>query len=282
MSQFMFDASTVNPEWGASGFFPVSDDKGHLVVITSVGEMAPASTGAGSFLPLNLKIIEGTLSGSEGVLRLNLQHEKQGAVAAAFAQLSALVHVCGKYPRINHPSELANIPFRVVSVLQDASKPDGYTQLANNGIRDAQGNKPGKPGSGPQSAGNQAPQNPNQAPQNPQGGGQPQQGQGGTGGGWGPQGGAGDPNAGQTPQGGQNWGPQGNQGGQGNQNPQGGGNQNWGPQGGGQPQGDPNAAPNWGNNQGGNPAQGQGGQGGPNWGNQGGGNQGGPSWGAPQ
>lgn len=137
-----FDATTVDPNFGGGSFFPVSDQKGHLVIITADNGFKPAKSGQGNFLSLTIKAQEGSIAGQETELRLNLQHSSQGAVAAAQAQLSAICHVVG-VPRPNTTADLFNRPFRVVSELQDSNKPDGYTQLANNGIRDVHGNKPG-------------------------------------------------------------------------------------------------------------------------------------------
>lgn len=162
-----FDASTVDPNFGAAGFFPVSDDKGHLVMITADNGFKNMSTGKGQFLELELTAQEGALAGMKAPLRLNLMHESGGAVAAASSQLSAIGHVVGVL-RIGTTADIMGKPFRVVSELQDRNKPDGYTQLAANGIRDTNGNKPGKSGQGPQTA-SPAPQM--TQPAAPQGGG---------------------------------------------------------------------------------------------------------------
>lgn len=177
-----FNAGQVDPNFGGAGFLPVSDERGWLVVLTQDNGFKPSKSGEGQYLELVIKGQEGQVAGVEGVLRLNLQHSKPNAVAAAQAQLSALCHVTGVLTP-NTTADLFNKPFRVVSVLQDASKPEGYTQLADNGIRDVNGNKPGKAASGPTTAGPVAPQQPapaqqQQQPAQPaQGGGQPGWGQ---------------------------------------------------------------------------------------------------------
>lgn len=175
-----FDASTVSPEFGGSSFFPVSDEKGWLVVIAGSNGFKTANSGKGQYLELILKGQEGPVAGQDATLRLNLMHENQTAVQAAYAQLSAIAHVTGVM-RIGNVSDVFNRPFRVVSVEQKQTEADkaagkaAYTQLADNGIRDQQGNRPGKGGQGPQVAQTapqmtQAPQM--QQAQPPQGGGQ--------------------------------------------------------------------------------------------------------------
>lgn len=245
-TQLNFNAATVDPSFSGGGkFLPVSKEKGWLVKLTADNGFKNASSGEGQYLELAGEGIEPEVQGMPFVIRLNLQHNKMAAMKAAQAQLSALAHVMGKL-QVGSTAELMGIPFRIVSVLQNPQDPNGYTQLADNGILDANGNKPtfGQPsqaaqggGQGVQMAGpGQAPQG--QAPQGMQ-----------------------NPQAGQ-PQGGQA--PQGDWGGQPQSQPQGqpqGGAPSWG---GGQPQGDPNQ--NGQAAQGGAPSWGGGGA--PSWGGQ--------------
>lgn len=166
-----FNAGQVDPNFGGQSFFPKSDDKGHLVILVADNGWKPAKSGEGQYLELILKAQEGAIAGMEAPLRLNLQHAKPNAVAAAQAQLSAICHCVGVLTP-STTADLFNRPFRVVSELQDPAKPDGYTQLANNGIRDVNGNKPGAAQSGavsPQPA-QQAPVQPQQPAQPAQGG----------------------------------------------------------------------------------------------------------------
>lgn len=204
-----FNAGQVDPNFGGQSFFPKSDDKGHLVILVADNGWKPAKSGEGQYLELILKAQEGAIAGMEAPLRLNLQHAKPNAVAAAQAQLSAICHCVGVLTP-STTADLFNRPFRVVSELQDPAKPDGYTQLANNGIRDVNGNKPGAAQSGavsPQPA-QQAPAQPAQGGWGGQPGpaqGQPAQGgiAGAAGPGWGN---AQQGQAQQTAQGGPGWG----------------------------------------------------------------------------
>lgn len=156
-----FDFSQIDPNFSGGGFLPVSDEKGWLVVLTGSNGWKPARSGDGYYLELVGIGQEPAVANKEFYLRLNLQHTKPSAQMAAAAQLSALGHVLGLPGRIGMVSELFNKPFRVVSVKQDNSE---YTELARNGIRDVNGNPPGKGGSGPQMA-TPAPQIPQQGQQ---------------------------------------------------------------------------------------------------------------------
>lgn len=205
-----FDATTVDPNYSpGEGFLPVSDERGWLVILNEDRGLKPASSGKGQYLELAGVCQEGPHAGKPFSMRFNIYHESPGTVTAAYAQLSAIGHCVGVL-RIGTAADLFNKPFRVVSELQDPSKPDGYTQLARkNGIRDANGNPPNA-GNGGQAQGG-APQTQPQMnnPTQPQPQPQPQGGQMTAQGNWQGQGQAG-PNAGQNqPQQGQggapNW-----------------------------------------------------------------------------
>lgn len=161
MTALNYDFSQVDPNFSGGSFLPVSDDKGWLVVLTGDNGFKPAQSGKGHYLELIGKGQDQAVAGQEFTIRLNLQHTEPKAVAAAAAQLAALGIVCGLPGRITDASELFNKPFRLVSVKQPNSD---YTQLADNGIRDVNGNKPQKLGSAPQTA-QTAPVAPQQAPQ---------------------------------------------------------------------------------------------------------------------
>lgn len=254
--QLNFDASTVNPLSEAGGFLPVSEDpRGHLVVITDWPN-EPTENGKknGHHVPISIKIIEGPLAGTEGVHRLNMFHNDEGPRKAAYTELSALIHVINgpNNLRVANSQELLNKPFRMISVRQKPDDPENtYTQLARNGLRDVNGNKPLE-------TGGNTPTNAGPAIGGPSGGGgQPQQQNNG-------------------------WNPQQNQGQPQNQQPQQEQPQNTGWNSGGQPQGQPsNAGGGAWQPQGGNATQGQpagGGAPGGAWNPAGGGDGGKPSW----
>lgn len=165
MTDLNFDFTNIDPHFTPGSFLPVSDDKGWLVILTGDKGFVQTANQKGYFLELVGVGQDQQVAGQEFSLRFNLQHESPGAVKAAQAQLAALGYVLGFPGRIGNTAELMNKPFRVVSVeqVQNGQK-TGMTQLANNGIRDVNGNEPSN--KGPQQA-QPAPQVPPQMP--PQG-----------------------------------------------------------------------------------------------------------------
>lgn len=154
MTDLNFNFQNIDPDFGGgAGFLPVSDDKGWLVILTGDNGWKPAPKG-GFYLELVGQGQEGPVSGQEFALRLNLQHTNVTAQQIAASQLSALGHVLGFPGMIPNTAAMFNKPFRLVSVKQNNND---YTQLANNGIRDINGNSPG--GKGPQQS-QPAPQQP--------------------------------------------------------------------------------------------------------------------------
>lgn len=165
MTELNFNFQNIDPDFGGGqGFLPVSDEKGWLVVLTGDNGWKPAPKG-GFYLELVGKGQDGPVAGHDFALRLNLQHTNVTAQQIAASQLSALGHVLGFPGNIPNTAAMFNKPFRLVSVKQNNNE---YTQLANNGIRDINGNVPG--GKGPQRS-QPAPQQPPHIP------GQEQQGQ---------------------------------------------------------------------------------------------------------
>ena len=163
MTLLNFDFTQVDPNFSGGSFLPVSDDKGWLVVLNGDNGFKQASSGQGYYLELVGKGQDAAVANMDFTLRLNLQHAKPQAVAAAYAQLAALGIVCGLPGRVADTSELFNKPFRLVSVKQKDSE---YTNLADNGIRFADGSKPARGGQGAQTA-QPAPQIPQAPPAAP-------------------------------------------------------------------------------------------------------------------
>lgn len=253
MVAYSFNAHQYEPKYGGSGGLPA----GKYKVILSDTKQVPTRSGDGGYLAMELKVVEGPQQGGTHTDRLNLHNQNPETVRIANNQLSAYCHVIGKF-QFNDTSELHNIPF-MVEIGPQKNDPT-YTEVKK--LFDANGNEPGKSGSGPQAQmGGGQPQGGPPPGFGPQGGAP-----GGQGGGWG-----GAPQQDQGQQGG-GWGGQPQQ-----QQGQGGGG-GWG----GQPQGDPNAGQQqggggWGGQGGGQPQQQQGQGGG--W-SQGGGQGGGaPGWG---
>jgi len=140
----MFDATQVDPA-AVSQMLPVSPAEGWPVVISS-SEFKPTKDDPNQgFVDLTLTVIDGEIKGSEGHYRLNLFNKNEKAVEIAYKQLSALCHVTGQF-KIADTAQLHNIPFRAVVGLQKKAKiedPD-YTEI--KGVKDINGNDPGKQG----------------------------------------------------------------------------------------------------------------------------------------
>lgn len=146
-----FEPASVVPSTGAAGQLPVSDDKGHLVIITE-SDMKNTLDNTGTYLNLILRIVEGPHAGQEASHKLNIGNKSAEAVRIAYAELSAICHVTGSMQDFEDSSYLHNKPFRVIvkaaAKAEDAAK--GYTNVS--AIRDVNGNKPtlgGGNGSGP-------------------------------------------------------------------------------------------------------------------------------------
>lgn len=167
-----FNALQFDPSQSA-GSLPVGK---HPVIIES-SEVKANSNNDGGYLQLNLKIIDGPMTGTTGPYRLNLYHSNAKTVEIAHRQLSAVCHVVGVF-QIADTTPLHNIPFLVEVGLQkgDEAAAKGYTEVRK--VFDMQGNEPGKGGA---AAGQQQQQQQPQAQQGfaPQGQQQQQQPQGG-------------------------------------------------------------------------------------------------------
>lgn len=148
----VFDVNSVAPATGGGGQLPVSDSKGHLVVISESEVVPVANKPNAAFLKFDLHIIEGEHNGTEGVYRVNYFSDSEQAANIAKGQLSALGHVCHVQSLAN-TAQLHNIPFRVVVGLQ--KDPDaqakGYTEIKY--VLNADGSKAGSaPGTAPAAA----------------------------------------------------------------------------------------------------------------------------------
>jgi hypothetical protein len=95
--------------------------------------------------------------------RLNIKNKNQQAVDIAYATLSALCHVTGRY-QIQDTQQLHGVPFKAVVAKVERNDRPGEFSNEVKGYKDAAGNDPGTPGVGQSGAGQQAPQ-PSQPPQ---------------------------------------------------------------------------------------------------------------------
>jgi len=65
-----FNPTQVAPATGSVGQLPISDDKGHVVIITG-DEIKNTASGQGQMLVLQLAVVEGPCTGQTGAHRLN-------------------------------------------------------------------------------------------------------------------------------------------------------------------------------------------------------------------
>lgn len=142
-----FDPLSVDIDAGGGGALPVSDAKGHLVIIQEAEIKANAAPGSGEHLVLTLMINDGPFAGQVGSFRLNLFHATSAqAVDIAKRDLSKICHVVGHMTALAQPlvADLYNKPFRVVVSLQkgDEAAQKGWTEVKQ--ILDINGAKPGQ------------------------------------------------------------------------------------------------------------------------------------------
>lgn len=140
-----FNAQQVAP---SAGFEPPSDNW-HTVIIVDP-EMKPTKDGQGGFLSLPLSIVsEGADKGKKFHWNLNLFNANPQTVSIAQGELSAVCHVVGQYQIDQNTLHLlANKPFQVKTQIRT----DDPRYCNVTGVRDVNGNEPGKAGAGPQPA----------------------------------------------------------------------------------------------------------------------------------
>jgi hypothetical protein len=151
MQGWSFDARTINPENAfGGGAFP----EGWYKVRISKSNIKPTNSDPQNSgkLELQCEVIEGGMQGRVYYWNLNVFNKNPQAVEIAYKQLAALCAVTGQYQVSAQQGVdtavpmLHNIPFYLQLVVVP-----GQTGPINNvkGIRDINGNEPGKTGSGP-------------------------------------------------------------------------------------------------------------------------------------
>jgi len=158
-----FDVNSVAPATGGGNQLPVSDSKGHLVVITESEVVPVANKPNAAYIKFDVRVIEGEHAGAEGIYRVNYFSDIEQAANIAKGQLSALGHVC-HVQQLANTAQLHNVPFRMVVKLQKGAEEaaKGYTDIAY--VLNADGSKAG---SAPGSAAAAAPAAPPQPPAAP-------------------------------------------------------------------------------------------------------------------
>jgi hypothetical protein len=143
-----FDARTVTPQVSIE---PVPE--GWYKVVVTKSNIKPTRDAANNMLELQCTVIEGQYQGRILFWNFNLFHTtSQQAVEIAYKQLSAVSHVTGVFQLAAQPHAdmvlpmLHNIPFFAFVVIAR-----GEQGPLNNikGVKDINGNEPGKQGAGP-------------------------------------------------------------------------------------------------------------------------------------
>lgn len=173
MVQLNFNPQQYEPKFaGSAPQLPVSDQNGWPCIFIASEAKPMKEAENGSLLEFTAQIIDGPYKGQTGALRLNLWHRTSSqAVQIAHQQLSAICHALGVF-QVQDSSVLHGKPLRIIVTEQPKAKPADPTYTQISGIRDINGNEPGKAPPQPQ-----APQVPQAAvtgfqpqPQQPQGG----------------------------------------------------------------------------------------------------------------
>lgn len=138
------------------GGLPVSDDKGHLVILEKPWEMKPISDPSkGSLICFYYKIVgEGPTKGKTGVHRENIGHTDAETKRIAEEKVNTMMHVIGCTGPSRTIQQVLNRPFRVVVDYQDNQAPGtpgegngrGFTNIVK--YFDAQGRGPEDPNCG--------------------------------------------------------------------------------------------------------------------------------------
>lgn len=145
MVAYSFNSQQHTPQYGGASGLPAGKYKG-VVVNSYTDNVEKNGVVTGGYLAFELTPIEGPLSGTKHVDRINLHNTNPKVVEIANKQLSAYCHVLGKF-QFNDTAELHNIPFIFEIGLQKEPNPNGYTEV--KAIFDINGNAPGKAGVGP-------------------------------------------------------------------------------------------------------------------------------------
>jgi hypothetical protein len=116
MATLNFDATQVEPN---APMEAIPADWYNFTIVES--EMKPTKSGEGSYLTLQMKVMDGEYAGRMVFDRLNLNNKNPVAVEIAYRQLSAYCHATGVV-QVQDSQQLHGIPFKAkVSVRTDPS-----------------------------------------------------------------------------------------------------------------------------------------------------------------
>lgn len=115
MAQIQFDARTVNPNEVVEAL-PAA----WYNMAISNSEMKPTKDGAGAYLELTLKVLDGQFANRTTKDRLNLKNNNAMAQEIAYKTLSAICHATGVI-QLQDSQQLHNIPMKVKLSLRPAN-----------------------------------------------------------------------------------------------------------------------------------------------------------------
>ena len=151
-----FDCTQHNVATIAGSQMPVSDEKGHLVVITEESAKPGSNDASSLVIHLTVKGVEGVAKGTTKKVYLNFVNASPMAQQIGREQLTAIGLAVG-IPQITDTAHLLNRPFRVVVAQETEEGKEQYTKVV--GFLDQYGNTPSLQSSqaaGVQAAGVQA------------------------------------------------------------------------------------------------------------------------------
>lgn len=134
--RFTFDASTIDPNQMPE---PLPLNWYHVTITREEIKETSGSAGKGQSLTFFLKVLSGPHAGREQRDQLNIDNPNPTTVRIAQQRLSAYAHVTGQV-RFNDTAELFNKPFAAkIGPQEDNPK---YGEVF--GLKDMQGNEPGR------------------------------------------------------------------------------------------------------------------------------------------
>lgn len=118
---------------------------GQYPVMITASSQKPTKNQKGQYIELEMTISGGEFQGRKVFDRLNIINDNQVAVDIAYATLSAICHVTGRF-QIQDTQQLHGVPFvAVVAKLPRDDRPDTMTNEVK-GYKDINGNDPGAAG----------------------------------------------------------------------------------------------------------------------------------------
>ena len=131
MATINFDANTVEPQ---AAFDPLPTNWYNVIITES--EMKPTSAGDGSYLALQLKVVDGEFVNRVVFTNLNLQNKNPVAQEIAYKQLSAICHAVGVI-QVADSQELHGKPLqaRIAYKPPSTNKETGQEYDAGNDVK---------------------------------------------------------------------------------------------------------------------------------------------------